>query len=77
MVTQLTLHEQKDVEPFMIFAKTLQEKQFTCNKSLRLNVFAGIELNLDDPVLVDWKIKTGIEWIVNCPLPPNETFMRL
>jgi hypothetical protein len=40
-------------------------------------VFSDIELDLNAPALKDWKIKTGIEWIENCPLPPNETFMRL
>ena len=46
------------------------------NKSLRLNVFKGIDYN-KEALSENWKIKDDIEWIKDCPLPDNEIFMRL
>lgn len=72
----LTLHTQKDVEPFMYFNKIVQGlAPLSAVKSLRLNVFKGINLSGLD--LVYWKGKTNIEWIKNCPLPKDEVFKRI
>ena len=68
----LTLHTQGDVAGFY----RLNEKLLTARlepKSLRLNVFKGIKVD----VPIYWQVKNNIEWIANCPLPSNEVFMRL
>jgi organic radical activating enzyme len=71
----LTLHEQSDVEPFKRF-NTLLLRMHISYKSLRLNVFKGVEL--DDSInLKLWEIKDHIEWIDNCPLPEGEVIKRL
>jgi hypothetical protein len=72
----LTLHEGKDVAPFRVLDWYLLKRPNSLNrkhKSLRLNVFKGIEIG-DHPL---WKIKNNIQWIKNCPLPDDEIFMRL
>lgn len=72
----VTLHEQSDVEPFI----RLKTELYWCeerygNKSLRLNVFEGVQLEF---LTYDmWKIKSDIVWIKDCPLPNEEVFMRL
>lgn len=72
----LTLHEQKDVADFKKFNRVLRKHPEYKNKSLRLNVFA--EVNLDGVKdLSNWKIKDNIRWIKDCPLPNDEVFMRL
>ena len=68
----ITLHEQKDVEPFRILVSS---SSFP-GKSLRLNVFRGVHLG-DDINTAGWKVKDNIEWIKDCPLPEDEVFMRL
>lgn len=71
----VTLHGQSDVAHFDNLSRWLFP--FTNDLNLRLNVFSGIDISsLNDIYLADWRIKTGIEWIVNCPLPSNEVFMR-
>jgi len=68
----VTLHEQNDVCTFFLFNRLLGPEDR--EKSLRLNVFNGVELtNMD---LTGWKVKEDIEWIDNCPLPPDEILMR-
>lgn len=74
----ITLHQQKDVDDFRRLnfwllrrKRWIQDK----NKTLRLNVFKGVDLYMQDSSL--WKIKDNIEWIENCPLPENETIMEL
>lgn len=67
----LTLHEQSDVEPFLKFAKAVED--MVGNKSLRLNVFKEVEL---DHVPYGWVVKDEIVWLENCPLPKDEVFMR-
>ena len=62
----VTLHDQRDVVPFMVVARLLRG-------SRRVNVFAGVKIG---PV-PGWKIKRNIEWIEDCPLPEGEVFMRL
>jgi organic radical activating enzyme len=69
----LTLHTQGDVEPFLAFA---EQVRFIKGKSLRLNVIEGIDLTSEPE---GWIIKKNIKWRDDgeCPLPPNERFMRL
>ena len=69
----LTLHEPYDVKPFIELNNILLKMGL--EKSLRLNVFAGIDISGIDLSL--WKVKEGIEWIKDCPLPETEVFMRL
>lgn len=70
----LTLHEQADVRPFE--ALELPPRSWrTAIKSLRLNVFAGVNISGVDTA--GWQVKAGIEWIEDCPLPEDEVFMRL
>lgn len=72
----LTLHRQKDIERFKLLNNVLLLDSEYKNKSLRLNIFEGIELskNID---LSLWEVKNNIKWIKNCPLPKNEEFKRL
>ena len=73
----VTLHEQSDILPFITFTKIVGESEVLArlpDKSLRVNIFDGIDL----PSIPDiWKVKSGIRWIKNCPLPPGEVLMRL
>ncbi len=71
----LTLHTPKDVEPFRRFNNILN-KSWLKHKSLRLNVFKRINIHRPGIDLSSWKVKEGIEWIDNCPLPEGEVFMR-
>lgn len=70
----LTLHTRKDIEPFL-WLNSILTAQFVKGKSLRLNVFSGIDLK--DADLSKWVVKKDIKWIKNCPLPKDEVFMRL
>ena len=70
----LTLHESYDVTPF-IELSTLIRKMGITNKSLRLNVFNGINMTGVDTT--GWEVKSNIEWIIDCPLPEGETLNRL
>lgn len=67
----VTLHEQSDVGVWARFASSCRDS----SKSLRLNVFANVDIGGIDTA--DWIVKDGIEWIPNAPLPSGETFMRL
>lgn len=67
----LTLHEQKDIKPFLLLNRLLPNG---CRKSLRLNIFEGINLPPKQN-FGKWVVKE-IQWIENCPLPKNEVFMR-
>lgn len=86
----LTLHDQSDLinlnseKPFI-------DRPIFADKSFRLNIFEEvllIEKNDVYPPLIghwdvpqfyntNWEIKTGMNWIKNCPLPSNETFGRI
>ena len=68
----ITLHDQSDVPRFIRFKDMLGTEDM--EKSLRLNVFRDIDLGSLD--LTGWKVRKNMEWIENCPLPPNETFKR-
>ena len=76
----VTLHDDEDVSVFEEFAMFLNLDSTAPNsdiwKSLRLNVFAGVPLPRPQACR-GWKIKNDIEWIENCPLPPNEIFCQL
>jgi len=66
----LTLHEQSDVEPWLELDKVVP----WTTKSLRLNVFEGVDLSAYDTWR--WDVKDHIQWIPDCPLPEGEVFMR-
>ena len=71
----LTLHDQSDVFSFWMLNEMLPSGT---KKSLNLNVFNGVVLPEGDDIdFGKWKIKTGIEWKKDCPLPEDEVFMRL
>lgn len=63
----VTLHEQTDVAEFARLP--------VLPGSLRLNVFEGVDMAFVDTW--GWKVKHGIKWIKDCPLPENEVFMRM
>ena len=68
----VTLHDKSDVADFEILNRYILA--IKPNKSLRLNVFRGVTVNLD---LSAWIVKDDVVWIKNCPLPENETFKRI
>lgn len=68
----LTLHEKEDGRRFQKISEYLYD--YTDHCSLRLNVFAGIEVHGSTD---GWNVKSGIKWIKDCPLPVNEVFGRL
>lgn len=75
----VTLHEQKDIKPFLFLNNILlasNEMSVTTiwEKSFRVNIFKNIVL---DTNLRLWEVKDNIEWIKNCPLPTGEVFKRL
>lgn len=70
----VTLHVPKDLTVFQEFNNALERVDLT-GKSLRLNVFNNVHLKGTD--VSKWKVKKGIKWIKDCPLPTNEKFMRL
>ena len=70
----VTLHEQTDVGNFCWLLACIKRADVR-DKSLRLNVFSGVNVNGFD--LSGWKVKDNIEWIPDCPLPKDEQFMRL
>ena len=72
----LTLHEQKDVDPFFKLQPYIHVDKNFKNKSLRLNIFNNIKQGHRITSINNWKIKNNIEWIENCPLPEHEVFMR-
>jgi len=73
----VTLHEQKDARPWARFAREVSKRRWSTGKSLRLNVFEGLDYHRDLALVADWKTKNDIRWIADCPLPENEIFGRL
>ena len=71
----VTLHEQKDVKHFKRFAAMVKQEGLDWWKSMRLNVFKGV--NISGINVGGWVVKDEIEWIDDCPLPQDEIFMRL
>jgi len=70
----VTLHDNSDVKPFLDF-DDYYVGAWGSSKTYRLNVFNGVEIDLGD-VKGKWKVKPGIEWIKDCPLPEGEVLMR-
>lgn len=68
----VTLHTQKDVKNFLDLNNIMGEIP---DKSLRLNIFEGVDIGRGE--FPQWKIKRGMKWIKNCPLPKNEEMKRL
>jgi CO dehydrogenase/acetyl-CoA synthase gamma subunit (corrinoid Fe-S protein) len=72
----LTLHNQSDIIDFENLNTEMQFNiKFWKKLSLRLNVFAGIDINHIDTHL--WKVRDNIVWIDNCPVPKNEDLRKL
>jgi hypothetical protein len=73
----LTLHEPKDLDAFIILNnEILANRAIYSFSSLRLNVFKEVVI----PSYVDlsmWKVKDNMVWIVDCPVPADEVFMKL
>lgn len=63
----VTLHEESDIENFERFARSYKKK-----RSFKLCVFEDVPFR--NPPL-GWNMKL-IKWLEDCPLPPNEVFMR-
>jgi hypothetical protein len=73
----LTLHTKKDIQAFIEINNCVKRWHWSIkeeNKSLRLNVFKGI--NLDNIDLSMWKVQDQMIWVKDCPLPKDEIFMR-
>lgn len=71
----ITLHEQKDVRDLLALDKFLTDEDVV-DKTLRLNVFRGVELDRDSLTCL-WEVKDSMDWIEDCPLPPDEVFMKV
>jgi hypothetical protein len=71
----ITLHDQCDVLPFIELSDLIAMFNYRKQKSLRLNIFSGIQM--DYSKIKGWVIKNNIEWIKNCHLPEHEVFKRL
>jgi hypothetical protein len=70
----ITIHDQQSADEFIGTEKYLRE--FTDGYkglSMRLNVFKGVTMSYPEGFIV----KDNITWIKDCPLPVNETFMKL
>jgi len=69
----LTLHDQSDVDPFIILQQQMQDLPTLRLKSYRLNIFQGVDIKNIDPI---WKVRNNIQWIKDCPIPQDEILMR-
>jgi hypothetical protein len=74
----VTLHDNEDVKPFLKFNEKILnlEKGIFNTKSLRLNIFKGIEIPKDTDLSM-WKIKSDMIWLKDCPLPEGEELLKL
>jgi hypothetical protein len=70
----LTLHEQYDVDAFIQLQRGMSGLDVS-KYQLRLNVFSNVYIEGVDTT--GWKVKDGIEWIKDCPLPEGEVIQRL
>jgi len=71
----VTLHDQEDVAPFLALNNHISHFLHTNPyKSLRLNIFKGIEIDTEPLFL--WRIRKNIVWTKDCPLPKGEVFKR-
>ena len=71
----LTLHESYDVNGFNLLQDWLKLMPEMAYKSMRLNVFEGVDMSKSDTM--GWQVKWNMKWIKNCPLPQDEEFKRL
>jgi hypothetical protein len=76
----LTLHNQKDVAGFVKLQEYIgllpdDDFGYGIGTSFRLNVFAEVDLTGVD--VSCWKVRSGMKWVKDCPLPKDEVFMRL
>ena len=77
----ITVHNSKSanlrVDELGQFVSLLRkpENRFLLNRSLRLNLFKGVDLGGINVSM--FKVKKDIEWIPNCPLPDGEVLVRL
>lgn len=69
----LTLHSKTDIGSVMRLNSLVLSLGYAFRRSLRLNVFRGIDI--DEEYFRMWKIKY-VDWEDNCPIPPDEDFMR-
>ncbi len=69
----ITLHNRQDQNDFLNWVGT-GNFGYNGTKSLRLNVFGKFSRKAE---FINWKIKDGIKWIKNCPLPVDEDFRKL
>lgn len=67
----LTLHEANDYDHFIKWHG--QFLPYLWNKSLRLKVFKEVGREI---VMSNWQVQNNLEWIVDCPLPIGEIFMK-
>jgi hypothetical protein len=75
----LTLHNTWDWGMFTQFESvTRSHPEIFEGKSMRLNIFeeVGVSDETVSHIPEHWRVKNHIEWIVNCPLPPNEVLMK-
>ena len=72
----LTLHEQNDINPQFLQLYYGVQVLGLENKSLRLNIFDEVTYPHKEYPLDGWKVKEGMKWIKDCPLPVNEEFKQ-
>jgi hypothetical protein len=72
----ITIHEQSDVEPFIMFHDWIMETDAYVGKSLRLNIFDQTIKIATDHLRKIWKIKDK-KWIPHKHLNKNEVFKKL
>ena len=70
----VTLHEQDDVMPFMVFNTFLH--LYHRKKSMRLNVFKDVDLPETFDFAGIWQVKDNIEWLNPHVLPEGEVLKR-
>lgn len=71
----ITLHDQSDIPGWEEFEYWVSGFPTIHDKSLRLNVFRGVDYNHD--IRGSWLVKDNIEWIKDAPLPEGEFFMQM
>jgi len=72
----VTLHKQKDVDDFNLCIDFLDNTHVDYKKkSLRLNIFKGIDYSSIDTT--NWDVKDEMVWIKDCPLPTDEVFKKM
>jgi hypothetical protein len=71
----LTIHEQADVNNFVEFWWYAKQLPDIKQKSLRLNIFKGIDMS--NVNTRGWKIQDEMVWMKDCPLPTDEIFQRV